>query len=371
VIDRQHWFGVVCAASIFTLMAAFHGLLAENFAHLVAELLHHALLFSAVVGAAGFAILTSIFWKREHFEQFFKNRQSEAAQTKPEKWTSTTSLALLVFVAMAAAHGVLSINMAHWLKQSFSANDWVWIAIGFIVFFGGTLCLWALKTKLFTIKAVGVAQSEIGTPHAAMAVILSIPNSDKKETQFKKAEEVFRAKVGTTPDGALWKAGLAELCRAFEADHPLHRWNIQQPLRALYGALDKATLEVPFLDYVVLCSAESRMRWRQFSALLETMLELWPDDLGPRYSARVLNVDLVHGSVQSNYEILRKVLEKLQNDHAGRTVTIDVTGGTAEHSIAAALATVSRKVSFNYVDTNTLKGMDFDVQAFAAGISAE
>ena len=67
--------------------------------------------------------------------------------------------------------------------------------------------------------------------------------------------------------------------------------------------------------------------------------------------------------------MLRAMLDQLQLDYPNRTVSIDITSGTADVSIAGALATVSRKVMFGYVKTNSpFEPIDFDVHAFATFI---
>lgn len=370
---KLQYLGVAAAAVVFTLMAAFHGVLAENLVHVVEHWAHGHIGVVIIVSMIGFAALTATFWNREYFERFLSKSEVADYHQKPKAHVSFSHVAaLIVFTGMAAAHGLLSINFAHWVEEHWALSHGARIGIAGACFFVGTIFIWWIKDKLFTISTTQVHECDQTQAHAAIIMTLSTENPNLPDAErFAAAKALFNRKLGKVATAESWQAAIDALTSSTPEDPLLTGWNIQQPLRALKMLIGLSTVDLPLSQIKIFCSEKSLPRYKEFAKLVRLALQSHPASYVRAVKLTRHRQLLVESKLQQNYDMFKSVLNNLQKVNPGRTVSVDITGGTADFSVAGALATVSRKVQFSYINTNDGKNIDFDVQAFAAGISAE
>jgi CRISPR-associated protein (Cas_Cas02710) len=361
---------ITFGAIIVTAMAAFHGVIAENLAALVAEDRQSRVIF-ALIGLIGFAMMTALFWKREDFEQYLLRGNGKSHAIKPILWNRATSLALLVVSLLALAQGMLALNFAHWFSGLLHHNSKLLIGIGVFMFFGGTLTLWKLRDSLLMIRDKLADERAASTKHAAIIMVLSAEDTRLPDSErFPLALNLFGNAVTKKPTSESWQAGIDALTSA-TPDPSIGRWNVQQPLRALKWLVSESTPEMPLHQIDVICSEKSWPRYNQLAGLMNAIITAHPEEHVNAIKLAQRDERLVENKLQDNYDTFKSILNELESKHLGRTVTVDITGGTADFSVAAAMATLSRRVKFSYINTNNCEPIDFDVYAFAVGMAAD
>lgn len=286
--------------------------------------------------------------------------------------------AAFVFTLLSMFHGVLTENFVKILEEKFNLNHVNLWLIGFVVFFFLALLLWNIGDRIARVPGRHIANKGEVQPHAALIFFLSSVPSQHAEAdavKFTTASSLFADAQKGANNREGWNAGMAILTNAkentTEYPNPFHKWNMQQPLRAIRHELVKCEDDgSPLKEIVVITSEQSEPRYVLFEILAKEILAAWPG-LG----AGQIKISRHPNNVKHNgFEEIRNevavLVDSLANTYVGRSICVDVTGGTVEFSIAAALATIPRDMVFSYVNTENGESEYFDARIFGAAIKS-
>ena len=360
---------LVVSAAIVTAMAASHGVLAESLFKSL-KIAPAVLVISSTVALGGFAWL---FWNRDElFDQLRGHDQREMHRTFDRR---LALLALLIFVLLMAIQGVLALSVGHLVAETSHHNLAVMIGGGAVGFFFLTLGLWALRDRVFNLDTEVSQLHEDKHPLHAAVVILS-PSGKKDDEMFKAAKLLFKEHHKASG----WEGALNELIRPHEESESLYRWNFQQPLR-LFEAMTRAVTNGRKRRVLIfLTTKQSDARFAAAKDLLDLIIKHMPDGKGPKPDIRLAHGHLIGGNeasenwVENNqfeksFEIIRRVMKALKKEFEPHEIAFDTTGGTAEHSVMCAVATIDSRVAFTYVNTYDHKVRRFNVRAKAIGVT--
>ncbi|EGQ9880477.1 TPA: CRISPR-associated protein Csx16 [Vibrio vulnificus] len=144
---------------------------------------------------------------------------------------------------------------------------------------------------------------------------------------------------------------LTDLANLNEIEAQGFRWNGTQLLRALAKHIDRVELLV-LLSTKDLGSHRNEMGSHHFAPRVKQLLSQYVD----HYRCKiVVEPRLLHPqNVGETYDILNEVLSDLiVKEHIrDQDICLDITGGTAAMSCAAAMATIHRNSQFQYVSTD-------------------
>jgi D-alanyl-D-alanine carboxypeptidase len=129
---------------------------------------------------------------------------------------------------------------------------------------------------------------------------------------------------------------------------------------------------------IFLTTEKSDARFAEAEKLLSHIVSHMPTERGPQPEIRHAHGHLIDGDevsanwVENNqfeksFDIVRRVMKALRKEFEPHEIAFDTTGGTAEHSVICAVATIDSHVAFTYVNTNDYKVRRFNVRAKAIG----
>jgi CRISPR-associated protein (Cas_Cas02710) len=359
---------ILVSAVIVTLMAASHGVLGEALFKILDQ---GNSLVLAIYAALFLGVVAWLFWNKEWlFDKIRGHRERPKRQTFDRP---LALLALMLFVMLAAAQGVVALSAGHLAAEMSREQHLTMLSFGAGVFLASTLLMWSLKDRLFSLETEVSPMHEDHHPLQAAVIILSNP-SPKDSEQFNAAKSLFDTHLGKSG----WEAALEELIRPHGNDEPLNFWNFQQPLRLL----EAMTRTVPKAGkrrvLIFLTTQKSDARFIKAQELLSHVVSHMPAEKGAQPEIRHAHGHLIDGDeVSSNwvennqfeksFEIVRRVMSALRKEFEPNEIAFDTTGGTAEHSVICAVATIDSHVSFTYVNTNDYKVRRFNVRAKGIG----
>lgn len=383
---------VCISAVIVTLMAGAHGVLGEA---LFSFLEHYNSLLFASGAALLLGVIAWLSWNHKSlFDRIFRRHE----QPKSSEFDMGLSLfAILLFVMMMAAQGVVALSAGHFVAKLSHENFGLMMAIGAASFAMLTLALWSLKDRLFSLDTKVTLLDEGQHPLQAVVVVLS-PSGDGDSEQFKAAKIMF----DTHLQKAGWAAALGELTKRHPKGDLLERWNFQQPLRMLKAMTRTVARPGKRRVMIFLTTKESNARYGMAKELLTHIVSHMPAERGPKpdicqagrlgkWLAHCPEIgtkpDICHPHVnivwsdnesdywvennhfEKSFEIIRRVLKALKTEFEPEEIAFDTTGGTAEHTVLCAIATIDSQVSFTYVNTNDGEVRRFNVCAKGIGVS--
>jgi CRISPR-associated protein (Cas_Cas02710) len=293
-------------------------------------------------------------------------------------WGSRKGLlvAAFIFTLLSMFHGVLTENFAKLLEEKITSNHLALWGGGFIAFYFLALLLWKVKDLIVGVPGKHVANKSEVSPHAALILFLSSINekyASEDATKFAAALDAFAGAKKGLDDREGWNAGMAILTNAVEGNadyhNPYYMWNVQQPLRAIRHELLKCEHDGSALrEIVVITSAQSELRYKKFEILAKAILIAWPGLGAGKIVIRRHQKNVKHNGFAEIRSEVASLVDDLAKKHSGRSICVDVTGGTVEFSIAAALATIPRNMVFSYVNTENAHSEYFDARILGAGI---
>jgi hypothetical protein len=279
-------------------------------------------------------------------------------------------IALILLVIIACAHGMVADHFVksaevvekHGFESSFFDGKQFWIIVFSAVALSTfSFALFGLRNKLLSVSA-NVSRTDGHHPHASIILLLSDlayhhPHAKVDPSRdihmLKMFERVWAraAKQGTT---RAYIAALEVMTHPYKNSKKkllARAFNInwQQPLRAILWELTASEKSPHDLDEIVLiCSRLSADNLASFQTLIKPLLEGWPERNAP-ISLKIVKQKLIEGEFELNYDLVKRTIEAAEHEHQNRRICVNVTGGTTDFSIAAAMATLNKKMSFGYV----------------------
>ena len=222
----------------------------------------------------------------------------------------------------------------HWGIKLFEHRGWTLLMV-FLLVIGSSLMLYRHRRRFLPVRSLSRTASS-SNPYSHLILIISPPLPEPSFPQ----DQLFPPTIGTVTLGA---GSLDDDIESLKAV----RWNWQQLLRALRALKDSSTLK-----YIYLIGSSSSPDSKGSYDWLEPCKALignyFPETGVVKYEKPV------------DFENLRDLMDAInaiiqiakEEGAQERDIIIDVTGGYKTASIAAALATLHNKVTFQYVQTN-------------------
>jgi hypothetical protein len=269
----------------------------------------------------------------------WKNRN--LAKLKKLPWFGLiTAICAVVFGGMTAnyAGGALD-KLLQSLHQSFTST------LTCQLISGGSCLVFLLISLILLYKhqnefepVRSLAQSVNGDPHSCLIMFLSPPN--------KEIEEISREPFGLKVDNILIPTEL-------DADIEQLDWNWRQLLRGV--RLHRDELKIVY----IIGSHDSGGKDGSFKS--RNYAQMLFEHYFPSADIRCYHKPVNFEKFDDLAGCLTKIIEELKMaNYRDRDIVIDVTGGQKTTSIAGAVVTLNKKVTFQYVQTN----IPFDVLTY-------
>jgi hypothetical protein len=272
-------------------------------------------------------------------------------------------LAIIVLAhGMAADHGVKSFDA--WYERgsnaSFDLCQLLIILFSLAVFCVASWTLWSFRENILRMKAT-VVEADKETEAVAALILTFSPNNKLEATAIaiKKLSDVTDPQVGPLSKlEAIISTDLTVLDPAF------FKWNWQQPLRAIASEMRRAEQsKKPIHEIIVIVSDDrepsvgkkkgketgSEPHFDQFKLLVEVLFQDWPFKAAG-WRIRKGRYAIRQGAYQATYDLICEEIDVCRRQYENRKICVDVTGGITEFSVAGAIATLNRNMSFSYVN---------------------
>lgn len=303
---------------------------------------------------------------------------------RPRFWASVFVVFLVINHGFLAVNGENSIDA---LIEGFTWQFWQlfdWTAALKIVCASLSLLfmswqLWGLRDMLLKISATA-SPSGGKHAHAAVLLFLSDKQADNKrgikantphtythwESKLSTAKQIAVGIASSPrPDNAQeWLDVLEKLC---DPKGSCAGWNWQQPLRIIWHELKKSAehADHPLREVHLFASKESSERFDDFIAVISPLLSTWP--LGA-VSLPTQPEIVDPNNLEDCSTAVRDAIIAREEQYDQQQICVDATAGSKPFSIAVALATLNREMTFVYVGNDgTPNFYDTNVSGIEAG----